>query len=109
MQVALICLIAQPTIIAGALSLLGCMWPAAQHHHTQLPRPGGQPLVLPTALFILLPASLALAAVWATHRSSPLAVSGFGKWLASSLWVASHVFFVAAVLRSDVESRTEYA
>ena len=95
MQVALICLIAQPTIIAGALSLLGRVWPAARHHYTQLPRPGGQPLVLPTALFVLLPASLALAAVWATHRSSPLAVSGFGKWLALTL--ASHVSFVAAV------------
>lgn len=78
-QVALICLIAQPTIVMGALSLLGRGWPAAERQTIRLPQPGGQSLRVPTALFVIVPASLTLAALWATHRTSPVAVSLQGR------------------------------
>lgn len=77
-QVALICLIAQPTIVMGALSLLGRGWPAAERQTINLPQPGGQSLRVPTALFVIVPASLTLATLWATHRTSPVAVSPHG-------------------------------
>ncbi len=62
-------------MIAGALSLLGRVWPTAAYHQTQIPQRKGQAAAVPTALFVILPCSLVLSAFWATHRSSPAAVS----------------------------------